>query len=86
MEKKENFLPSFDEAANKENKPLKKNDSSDRNANSEEFKRINYEILPIGELRNQARILLVKDYKELNKQKLIEAIRNAKNNIFNHNY
>jgi len=38
----------------------------------------NYEILPIQELRKEAAKLNIKDFESLNKQKLIEAIRNAK--------
>ena len=37
----------------------------------------NYEVLPIQELRKEAEKLNIKDFDVLNKQKLIEAIRNA---------
>ena len=37
----------------------------------------NYEILPIQELRKEAQKLNIRDFEQLNKQKLIEAIRNA---------
>jgi len=37
----------------------------------------NYEMLPIQELRKEAEKLNIKDFDTLNKQKLIEAIRNA---------
>jgi len=37
----------------------------------------NYEILPIQELRKEAEKLNIKDFDTLNKQLLIEAIRNA---------
>jgi hypothetical protein len=47
--------------------------------------RINYEILPIEELRKQAKKLMIENYTELNKQKLIDAIRNAKTNLRDQN-
>jgi hypothetical protein len=80
MENTKDLTAPLDKADDKENKQIDKKSSY---PTREEFnKRINYEILPIGELRSQAKTLLIKDYKELNKQKLIDAIREAKNNIF----
>lgn len=46
-----------------------------------EAERVNYEILPIQELRKQAEKLKIAEFQEMNKQKLIEEIRKAKNNI-----
>lgn len=38
---------------------------------------INYEVLPIQELRKRAQHLNIAQWEELNKQKLIEEIRNS---------
>ncbi len=57
---------------------LAKDESAGRKGSLPETgNRKNYEILPIQELRKEAQKLNVKDYDTLNKQKLIEAIRNA---------
>jgi hypothetical protein len=65
--------------------PINKNNFGKTEKNfleeEKETQRINYEILPIEELRKQAKKLMVENYLELNKQKLIDAIRNAKKAI-----
>jgi hypothetical protein len=76
MENKDDFMESVNETARSENNERKGDEPLTTGG---EFIRINYEILPIEELRKQGKKLMIKDFNELNKQKLIEAIRNAKN-------
>jgi hypothetical protein len=77
MRNNDNFMKPVDETAGSESNERKGEEPSTTGG---EFNRINYEILPIEELRKQGKKLMIKDFNELNKQKLIEAIRNAKKN------